>query len=139
MSKKTKQRGSAAATKATRIERRERVLETLRAKGIDRETLVNVTEQLRNERYEAEVAAARMFYAGGNKITPVEFSDQLSDAKRRCNGVLAAAMGVIDVSSDGDLSGGLIQLIDDLLSHLTRLECAFSAEIWQAHIEAKAE
>jgi hypothetical protein len=55
----------------------------LRAKGIDKETLWTITEQLRTERDEAEVAAARMFYMGGNKITPTEFSDQLSDGSKR--------------------------------------------------------
>lgn len=111
----------------------------MRAKGIDNETLSSVTEQLRIERHEADAAAARLFFASGDKIMPTEFSDQLSDARRRCSGVLAAAMGVIDVSCDSELSGGLIQLIDDLLNHLTRLDRAFSAEITQEWMEARAK
>jgi hypothetical protein len=139
MAKKTKTAKKPKDIDEARRERRERVLEQLRAKGIDRETLWNVQEQFFTERNEAELNAARMFFTGGSKITPSDFNERLSDASSRCNGVLAAAMSVADASCDKDLSNGLIQLINDLLGHLNRLERAFNAEVWIDKMEARAK
>jgi hypothetical protein len=111
-------------------------VELLRDKGLDGDTLRAVKEQLFTERNEAELNAARRFYAGGEKITAEEFGDQLNDAKLRCSGVLAAATGLVDVCNDREMSSGVIQLIDDLLTHLDRLYCAFDAERLAAKMEA---
>jgi hypothetical protein len=142
MAKKTKtmnKQGADCSTNAASTTRREQVLDALRVKGIDQDTLWTIRDQLFAERKEAELNAARLFYAVGEKITEREFSDQLSDARCRCNGVLVAAMGVAQATNDKEMSNGLIQLIDDLLGHLRRIECAFNAEIWQAWTEAKAK
>ena len=88
-----------------------------------------IIERIGQDEAEAKAKAARLFFGKdhGERINPIDFSEELGRVTSRCFGLCVAIQGML-ADEDGKFATGLYQLAIDIAEQMNRLHEAYSAE-----------
>ena len=88
-----------------------------------------IIERIGQDEAEAKARAARLFFGKdhGERMNPVDFSEELGRVTSRCFGLCVAIQGML-ADEDAKFAIGLYQLAIDIADQMNQLHEAYSAE-----------
>lgn len=113
----------------------------LNSAGVSQALINEMLDRITSEHNENISKAARLFYhrfGEQGPLTPMDFSDELHNIRRRMWGLVAAIEGILVDSDDEGEVAGVRQLVHDVARETDRLVEAFDAERW-SWVERKHE
>jgi len=104
-------------------------VERLESACVARPLIDAMIERIRHDEAEAKAKAARLFFGkdNGERVSPIDFSEELGRVTSRCFGLCVAIQGML-TDEDGRFATGLYQLAIDIAEQMNRLHEAYSAE-----------
>jgi hypothetical protein len=104
-------------------------VERLESACVARPLIDAMIERIRQDEAEAKAKAARFFFGKehGERMSPIDFGEELGRVTSRCFGLCVAIQGML-TDEDGKFATGLYQLAIDIAEQMDRLREAYSAE-----------